>query len=265
MKEIWKDISGYEGCYQVSNYGRVKSLDRVVERNGFPMNLNGKILKSNQNSRGYLVLGLCVNGKYKTKTVHRLVVEAFLGRKKDEINHKDLNKANNYLTNLEYSTRRANVNHYFSSRDNSSKFNNVHIDKRSSNWCARFMHHNISFNLGLYNTEEEAYLEVQKYEKIIMPLSKEETILYKQEFNKNKKKRLFPKKYGVRILKYSKDGVFIRMFNSRKEAEEKEDDRPQKINDVLEEKYRCTDGFRWKYHPDDLKKHGIELKKKGVI
>ena len=64
MKEIWKDIEGYEGIYQVSNFGRVKSLDRYVLRNGNSLFVKGIVL-SQLNNRGYLAVRLCNSGKYK--------------------------------------------------------------------------------------------------------------------------------------------------------------------------------------------------------
>ena len=71
MQEIWKDVEGYEGLYQVSNFGRVKSLDRYVLRNGNSLFVKGIVL-SQLNNRGYLSVRLCNSGKYKNYLVHRL-------------------------------------------------------------------------------------------------------------------------------------------------------------------------------------------------
>lgn len=101
LKEVWKDIEGYEGRYQVSNLGRVK---RVI---------TGRILKSGKNRGGYLYVNLCKNGKYKTHKIHRQVAQAFIPNpeNKPEINHIDEDKSNNVISNLEWSTRKENVNH----------------------------------------------------------------------------------------------------------------------------------------------------------
>lgn len=94
--EIWKDIKGYEGLYQVSNLGRVRSL-------GNNKNRKEKILKHVLNDRGYPTVGLCKNGKAKRCYVHRLVYEAFIGEIPEgmQINHKDENKENNVLSNID--------------------------------------------------------------------------------------------------------------------------------------------------------------------
>lgn len=113
MIEEWREIEGYEGLYQVSNLGRVKSLFRVVIRsNGKPNTVNEKILKYGMN-RGYCAVVLCKNGKRKMYKVHRLVAMAFLSNPHNlpEVNHKDENKKNNCVDNLEWCTPKYNTNY----------------------------------------------------------------------------------------------------------------------------------------------------------
>ena len=100
MKEVWKDIVGYEGLYQVSNLGTVKSLPKYC---GVRWD-NGRILKPFTNKDGYLVITLSLNGKLKHFQVHRLVAEAFIPNPDNLhcINHKDLCVANNSVNNLEW-------------------------------------------------------------------------------------------------------------------------------------------------------------------
>ena len=97
--EIWKDIEGYEGLYQVSNYGRVKSQRRP----GAP----GGVIKTRPGNSKYLMAQLCKNGKYKHELVHRLVAQAFLENPQrfPEVNHKDENRLNNHAENLEWCDR----------------------------------------------------------------------------------------------------------------------------------------------------------------
>ena len=114
-EEIWKDIAGYEDLYQVSNMGRVKSLERIVSRkNGRRFSVNERILKPSTNHKGYLQVVLCKgSGKMKAFRVHRLVCEAFHEnpKKKPWVNHIDENKANNTASNLEWCTVAENINH----------------------------------------------------------------------------------------------------------------------------------------------------------
>lgn len=100
MEEIWKDIVDYEGLYQVSNLGRVKSLVRKGV-------LKEKMLKPFIHQKGYLQIGLHKNGKYIKYLVHRLVAEAFIPNPNNlpEVNHKDENKQNNVVSNLEWCDR----------------------------------------------------------------------------------------------------------------------------------------------------------------
>lgn len=100
MEEIWKDIEGYEGLYQVSNMGRVKSVRRNI------------LLKS-RIARGYERVNLSKNGKYLTKKVHRLVANAFIPNPDNlpQVNHKDENKTNNCVDNLEWCDSKYNINY----------------------------------------------------------------------------------------------------------------------------------------------------------
>lgn len=110
MSENWKDIEGYEGLYQVSDKGRVRSLPRTVvfDRNGSKIVkiYKGCVLKQELKKNGYMSVGLHNCGKVVKKNVHRLVAMAFCdGYEKGlQINHKDENKTNNVPSNLEWCT-----------------------------------------------------------------------------------------------------------------------------------------------------------------
>lgn len=101
-KEIWKNIKNYEGLYQVSNIGRIKSFKR-----------NESIMQPNDNGKGYLQVGLSKNGKRSYFKIHRLVAEAFIPNpySKPEVNHIDGNKQNNTVENLEWCTTKENCQH----------------------------------------------------------------------------------------------------------------------------------------------------------
>lgn len=114
MEEIWKDIENYEGLYQVSNLGRIRSVDRVIKNNNnIYHNLKGCILKQQYQNNGYLCVTLWKNNKKKLCTVHRLVANAFVKNPFDLpcVNHKDENKTNNIVENLEFCTQRYNNNY----------------------------------------------------------------------------------------------------------------------------------------------------------
>lgn len=112
--EIWKDIPGYEGYYQVSDLGRVRSLDMNVRCRGNKLALRkGKVLKLITNRYGYLYVNLFNKNK---KTVHRLVMLAFIGDSKLTVNHIDEDKKNNKLNNLEYMSIEDNVKTYLKNR-----------------------------------------------------------------------------------------------------------------------------------------------------
>ena len=114
MEEIWKDIEGYEGLYQISTMGRIKSIDRYVPRkNGKLQHVYGRIMIPFDNGRGYKQVYLCKNGKTKVHYVHRLVALHFIENPNNflEINHKDEDKANNCADNLEWCTHKYNQNY----------------------------------------------------------------------------------------------------------------------------------------------------------
>ena len=101
--EIWKDIKGYEGLYQVSNYGRVKSCNTAIKRE--------RILKPQQSSNGwYRAVCLSKNSKIKQSSIHRLVAEAFIPNPKNYplVMHKDNNGLNNNVSNLQWGTHKMN-------------------------------------------------------------------------------------------------------------------------------------------------------------
>ena len=116
MSEIWKDIEGYEGLYQVSNRGRVKSLERIVMRkNGRPYSVPELIKERQIDHKGYDRIGLNKNGKKKRFFVHRLALQAFNPSSDEtlEVNHIDGNKLNNNVENLEWVTSSENSIHAF--------------------------------------------------------------------------------------------------------------------------------------------------------
>ena len=101
IEKIWKPIIGYENLYKINNYGEVLSLR------------SNKILKPNNNGIGYFIIQLCKNGKRKNYLIHRLVAEHFLDNPNNlpEVNHKDEDKSNNFVNNLEWCKHKYNMNY----------------------------------------------------------------------------------------------------------------------------------------------------------
>lgn len=124
MQEIWKDIKGYEGLYQVSNFSRIKCIERIVPtKNQYGISssrkIKSKILKpykrNSKRNDNHLVVCLYKNNKSKLFFIHRLIAEAFIPNPNNYpiINHIDGNPLNNKINNLEWSTIQMNTQHAY--------------------------------------------------------------------------------------------------------------------------------------------------------
>ncbi len=112
--EIWKDVDGYDGVYQVSTLGRFKSVDRIVKcKNGAKKLYRGRMMKAVVANMGYYCLNMSKNGNVKSCHLHRLVAEAFISNPENKrtVNHIDGNKLNNCVANLEWATDSENNQH----------------------------------------------------------------------------------------------------------------------------------------------------------
>lgn len=163
LEETWKDIPGYEGLYQASDLGRIKSLDRIVETSNMYSKLyKGTILKQTLGTTGYLTVKLNTDGKRKTRKVHQLIAMAFLSHKPcghdKVINHKDFDKTNNNINNLEITTTRENIVHKTKTLNSSSIYTGVYIDKERGGWISSIFIEGKHKFLGRFESEKEASL-----------------------------------------------------------------------------------------------------------
>jgi len=156
--EQWKDVIEYAGLYQVSDLGRVKSL-------GNDFKSKDKILKQNLNSVGYLIVTLSKNGKPKSWQIHQLVAIVFLGHKrcgyKLVVNHKDIIKTNNKLSNLEIVTHRKNTS--LDHLKSSSQYVGVYWNKSAKKWMAQCKANGKRYYLGLYDDENDANIAYETF------------------------------------------------------------------------------------------------------
>lgn len=127
-KEQWRPVSGFEGHYEVSDLGRVRSLDRLINRrNGTSEFKRGRILKQAKAGRGYLFVSLAVERVCRQTYVHRLVASAFvLHVSGPHVNHIDFNRENNAASNLEWVTPKRNTEHSI----RAGRWADIHANKR---------------------------------------------------------------------------------------------------------------------------------------
>lgn len=157
MKEVWKPVIGYETHYQVSNLGRVKSIERTVTyKDGRVFNYPEKILTPSIEGRGYHAIKLSKSGRAMTHSLHKLIFEAFNGARSEGmvIDHIDNNPLNNRLDNLQQITQRVNSTKDSWRRPMHSKF--VGVTKDKGKWRANITINGKKKFLGFFPSEQEA-------------------------------------------------------------------------------------------------------------
>ena len=165
--EQWKDIPDYEGYYQISNLGRVKSLEKTLIIRKRKCVYKPLIKKPHISKRGYWEIGICKNRLGVTKKIHRLIAISFIDNPKNhpQINHIDGNKLNNNISNLEWVNNRENSCHSFKSSNCTSKYTGVSYFKRDNKWRSSIQVNGVTIRFGMFKTEEEAYQKRLQYEK----------------------------------------------------------------------------------------------------
>jgi hypothetical protein len=166
-QEIWKDVLGYEGNYQISSLGRVKSLIRETYNGKGYFNSKEKFLKQRTTTKGYYGYSLTKNNKTIDFLAHRLIAVAFIENpfNKRTVNHKDSVRTNNSIDNLEWASYRENHCHRVSKMPKSSKYVGVCFHKATKKWESNICVSGKLIHLGIHKTEEEAYQVRCDYEK----------------------------------------------------------------------------------------------------
>lgn len=162
--ENWHALKGLEGEYEISDLFNIRSLDRIVKRPGIrgDMKVKGKNLKQFIDNNGYLRVS--IKGKF--HSLHRLIALNFLPKVegKNIINHKDGNKINNELSNLEWCNYYENNNHSIKRENTLSGLTGVTLHRRTGLWVAQIHFNKKMNNLGYYKTKEEAHNARRNFE-----------------------------------------------------------------------------------------------------
>ena len=235
MKEVWKDVVGYEGLYQVSNLGRVKSLRKKVIRRNVLCNQNERILHSAIDGGGYCKIKLYKNGRKKQFAVHRLVAIAFIPNPLNlpQINHKDENKKNNTVflnpdgsvnigkTNLEWCTASYNVNYGTAKQrgiETSNRRGNVHAEipvnqfDLKGNFIKRFR--------SAHHAARELHLHVSGIRSCCIGKRNKcgGFIFLKDEDVDKIQKKIKEKKQGKKVAQYDENHNLIKIWDNGIEA-----------------------------------------------
>jgi hypothetical protein len=208
--EIWKEVKGYEGLYEVSNLGRVKSLSRIVLKCGKNPFITKEIILKNYIGNGkYLMVRLSNNGKAKTKRIHQLVAISFLNHNpcghKLVVNHIDFDRLNNKAENLEIITARENGNQKH--LKSTSKYTGVSWDNNKKKWSSNIYVNGKTRSLGRFDTEIEAS---NYYENALISIKNNSEIIKKEFVTSSKYKGVYWHK------KANKWASQIRIKNVRK-------------------------------------------------
>lgn len=167
MEDVWKPIPGYEGFYEASSFGNIKSLSRLVKVKNHLQNVREVILRQCSGKGGYLVVNLCLNGGQRSFQVHQLIAMAFHGHipcKHDlVVNHIDRNKTNNSADNLNIITQRENS--FDIKGVVSSKYNGVYFSAADKKWKSKIHFNKKSHHLGFFKDELSAYSAYLKFAK----------------------------------------------------------------------------------------------------
>lgn len=245
MEEIWKDIEGYEEMYQVSNLGKVRSLERtIIRKDGKPLTIKEQILKPSLDGSGYYFVSLTKNKQPKYYRIHRLIAEAFIPNpdNKPEIDHINTDKTDNTVwlnedgsvnydkTNLRWVTHKENMNNQTTTSKMSNSQKGKHLSQETKKKISKSLKNNPSKPwLGKFGNEH--------------PNSKP-------------------------ILQFTKDGEFMKKWECFNEIERNLGISHSNILKVIRGIRNHTGGYKWGYAEDyeriPFKVFDLEIYRKKV-
>lgn len=169
--EEWRSVKGYEGYYEVSSKGKVRSVDRVIKTaNGIKRKYSGKILSQHLSDKNYPLISLYMNCNEKTYYVHKLVAISFLGHKpcgsKEEVDHINGDRTDNSISNLRILSGEEHRKIKKHSIWGVSKYKYACWHKKNKKWLGSFSKNGKSYHVGYYESDKEASLAVIEYRKI---------------------------------------------------------------------------------------------------
>lgn len=265
-QEIWKDVVGFEGLYQVSNLGRVRSLGHDAWH-------KGKVLKPHLDGMGhYYMVGLSRNSHTKHKLVHRLVAEAFIPNHNNypQVNHKDENKTNNVAWNLEWCTNEYNINYNngaamkraiktrYERYDSKELVEKAKATKRERGsfsaeipvnqftWDGKFVARFISATEAMKKTGVQMHV-IAKNCKGRYKQAGGFIWLYDKDVDKINEKILYAHPNAKKVAQYDLDGNLVKIWNSATEACKVIGVSPASLSECCNGKRRMTKNYIWKF------------------
>ena len=244
----WLTVKGYEGLYEVSDAGQVRSVTRKCLHKNGKVTLNvGKVLAQspNKNTR-YMMCGLWRNNKAKYYLVHRLVAEAFIPNPDNlaEVNHIDGNRQNNHLSNLEWVTRKGNIRHAIDT--GLRKYQNRYTEDTFVSMLQEVIQGTSYQSLSQKYDYKVPFLST-KLRKIAKKYGLEQELnqaLLAQKVRRNK--QAATKQKRLRVAQYTLDGEHIATYDSLREASRAIDIASGAISNAVSGRTKTCGGFIWK-------------------